>query len=226
MTGQIMQLGLQIGHVHILMEHGQVGNLLKRRFFMAEWIYRYENKTKLYNGANPIEYYNSIKGNLPEIYQNMTFVLVAPDFQNGKFPIWNDENKNWDYIIDCRGKVAFDKSTLQEIKINFLGELPDNLTLDNPNSVELPIFDKKKNKFVTNETKKEIDNYQKEIEELKIELANSDYKVIKCSEASLSNEPIPYDLKELISYRNSLREQINELTKNINELEPINQNNQ
>ena len=49
----------------------------------------------------------------------------------------------------------------------------------------------------------------------KKKLADSDYKVIKCYEASLMNEKFPYDLKKLIKERNELRYEINELEKQI-----------
>jgi vacuolar-type H+-ATPase subunit I/STV1 len=172
--------------------------------------FKYDNKTKLFEGLFNEELDNSEDYGTSE---------VEPPTIKNKFPIWNDENENWDYITDYRGQVAFDKTTLQEIKIDFLGELSDNLTLDNPNNVEFPIFDNEQDKFVTNETKKEIDNYQKEIEQLKIELANSDYKVIKCSEASLSGYELPYNIQELLNSRNNLRNRINELQTKINELE-------
>lgn len=55
----------------------------------------------------------------------------------------------------------------------------------------------------------------KEISEKKKKLADSDYKVIKCYEASLMNEKFPYDLKKLIKERNELRYEINELEKQI-----------
>lgn len=50
-----------------------------------------------------------------------------------------------------------------------------------------------------------------EIEELKQQLAADDYKVVKCYEASLTGEPLPYDMNTLHSTRQELRERINEL---------------
>jgi hypothetical protein len=43
------------------------------------------------------------------------------------------------------------------------------------------------------------------------DLEKSDYKIIKCSEAQLLGLPMPYDVLELVSYRNSLREKIENL---------------
>ena len=50
-----------------------------------------------------------------------------------------------------------------------------------------------------------------EIEHLKQRLSESDYKVIKCAEASLCEDEMPYDIAELHREREELRHQINEL---------------
>ncbi len=69
-------------------------------------------------------------------------------------------------------------------------------------------------------TAEEIARQQREarIWELKDQLAQGDYKIIKCAEAQLTNEPMPYDVATLVAERNELRKQINELEA-INTLE-------
>ena len=52
---------------------------------------------------------------------------------------------------------------------------------------------------------------QDEIDRLKERLAESDYKVIKCMEASLCGAMLPYDILSLHDERDELRRQINEL---------------
>lgn len=47
--------------------------------------------------------------------------------------------------------------------------------------------------------------------ELKELLAQGDYKIIKCAEAQLTNEPMPYDVATLVAERNAMRAEINEL---------------
>jgi hypothetical protein len=42
------------------------------------------------------------------------------------------------------------------------------------------------------------------------ELENSDYKIIKCYEASLTGAPMPYDLQALVASREALRQKIRE----------------
>ena len=52
---------------------------------------------------------------------------------------------------------------------------------------------------------------QEEIASLKAELESTDYKIIKCSEAQLVGEALPYDIVALHEERQALRDRINEL---------------
>ena len=52
-----------------------------------------------------------------------------------------------------------------------------------------------------------------EIERLKSELQESDYKVIKCAEAMAVGMEMPYDAESLHKERQALRDKINELEK-------------
>lgn len=52
---------------------------------------------------------------------------------------------------------------------------------------------------------------RREIEELKKALTSTDYKVIKCYEASLIGEELPYDIKVLHKERQQIRNRINTL---------------
>lgn len=52
---------------------------------------------------------------------------------------------------------------------------------------------------------------RREIEELKKALTSTDYKVIKCYEASLIGEELPYDIKALHKERQQIRNRINTL---------------
>ena len=62
-------------------------------------------------------------------------------------------------------------------------------------------------------SEEEIAAQQREarIWELKDLLAQGDYKIIKCAEAQLTNEPMPYDVATLVAERNAYRAEINEL---------------
>ena len=54
-----------------------------------------------------------------------------------------------------------------------------------------------------------------EIERLKSELQESDYKVIKCAEALTIGAEMPYDVASLHNERQALRDKINELESEV-----------
>lgn len=55
-----------------------------------------------------------------------------------------------------------------------------------------------------------------DIESLKSELQESDYKVIKCAEAMAVDGEMPYNMTALHNERQALRDKINELEKALN----------
>ena len=58
-------------------------------------------------------------------------------------------------------------------------------------------------------------NIQMEIERIKSELQESDYKVIKCAEALTIGAEMPYDVVSLHNERQALRDKINELESEV-----------
>ena len=77
-----------------------------------------------------------------------------------------------------------------------------------------PIYQKTNNKImqswiVTKDNQAIINN-------LKEKLSSSDYKVTKCMEAQLLSNPLPYDINELYTERQQIRDKINELEILIN----------
>ena len=54
-----------------------------------------------------------------------------------------------------------------------------------------------------------------DIERLKSELQESDYKVIKCAEAICLNTELPYNMTELHKERQALRDKINKLEQQL-----------
>ena len=54
-----------------------------------------------------------------------------------------------------------------------------------------------------------------EIERMKSELQESDYKVIKCAEAMAVGAEMPYDMTALHKERQALRDKINELESEV-----------
>lgn len=67
---------------------------------------------------------------------------------------------------------------------------------------------------VTSMTAREIpepDNTPQIIAEKKAQLAAEDYKIIKCFEAQMCGEELPYDIEDLHATRQNLRAEINAL---------------
>ena len=53
------------------------------------------------------------------------------------------------------------------------------------------------------------DSIEDQIAQLKAQLESTDYKIIKCSEAQLVGEEMPYDIVALHAERQAIRDQIN-----------------
>ena len=60
-----------------------------------------------------------------------------------------------------------------------------------------------------------MDRRYMEIERLKSELQENDYKVIKCAEAMAVGAEMPYDMESLHKERQALRDKINELESEV-----------
>ena len=62
-------------------------------------------------------------------------------------------------------------------------------------------------------------NILSEIERLKSELQESDYKVIKCAEAMAVGADMPHDVASLHKERQALRDKINKLEKEVGDVQ-------
>lgn len=61
------------------------------------------------------------------------------------------------------------------------------------------------------EIKTDPEAIQTQIDELKAQLSESDYKITKCYECSLVGEVLPYDIQALHTERQAIRDEINRL---------------
>lgn len=94
-------------------------------------------------------------------------------------------------------------------------EMPDDCV---PEKWKTPLYKPKWNgtEWIEGLTQAEIDILnatpsELEIERLKTELSETDYKTIKCSEYQLAGQELPYDVADLHTERQALRDRINEL---------------
>ena len=58
---------------------------------------------------------------------------------------------------------------------------------------------------------KPLESVESQIAQLKLELEETDYQIIKCSEYQLLDLEMPYDLQALHTSRQAIRDRINEL---------------
>lgn len=61
------------------------------------------------------------------------------------------------------------------------------------------------------ETEIDTETIEAQIDELKQQLSESDYKITKCYECSLVGETLPYDIQALHNERQTIRDEINRL---------------
>lgn len=99
---------------------------------------------------------------------------------------------------------------------NAIVVIKDKMQIINP-SEELVIADgwekvtEQRRAYQPSKEEIERQNRNEEIASLKQMLSESDYKIIKCMEAYLSGNELPYDIDQLREERNEHRKRINEL---------------
>ncbi|MBT0338981.1 tail fiber assembly protein, partial [Morganella morganii] len=77
------------------------------------------------------------EGSLPPL----NALRIEPDFKEGFCPC--EKDGAWINVPDYRGVTAYNKETARPVKIDDVGELPDNLTTIAPD-VEFPKWDGKR----------------------------------------------------------------------------------
>ena len=60
---------------------------------------------------------------------------------------------------------------------------------------------------------------ERKIKEIKENLNSTDYKIIKCYEAFMRQQPLPYSLEELSAQRDAWRAEINQLEEELKQYE-------
>ncbi len=86
------------------------------------------------------------------------------------------------------------------------------MTTDNPDYIVVPVpYDKGNVISYKYEVRFDTQKVRSQIQELKDNLAASDYKITKCYEATMTSQPLPYDLQSVVMQRQEIRDKINEL---------------
>lgn len=114
-----------------------------------------------------------------------------------------------DTMFDEKGEYVIpDYSELSDKYIDYLNQgLNPKVITNSLKEVVDVIPDKKQEEYHIKQDK---------ITDLESKLANSDYKIIKCYEASIKGAEMPYDIDALIKERDEMRAEINKLQKEIN----------
>jgi hypothetical protein len=122
--------------------------------------------------------------------------------------------------------IIRDVSYLNEIFLKYIPEsLLSKLLLNlNLEHYMNQVVEYKNNLFTINEEKlsnfilKNSNFIKDKIKILKIELINTDYKVTKCYEYFMRQQPLPYNLEELSAQRDAWRAEINQLEEELKTL--------
>lgn len=79
------------------------------------------------------------------------------------------------------------------------------------------IFNEDMYNEVQEKKRQETEKYNKQVKisELQRELDSTDYKIIKCSECQLLGQELPYDVTELHTQRQAIRDEINKLQEEL-----------
>ncbi len=107
-------------------------------------------------------------------------------------------------------KIITDAKILLNMKDTVIEQTEENIVI-NENKIFLESDWKKYIESEEYKYTKSKEEAKKEIDALKKELLDNDYKIIKAYESALKNENPPYNMDELLNSRNSKRFRINEL---------------
>lgn len=122
---------------------------------------------------------------------------------NGDFPIQTDgftlsrekHEDNWDYSAF----TTVYKEVENGVQFSNDGSVWVEPTVEIPTEEELALM----------EENQRIANINAQINNLKEQLASTDYKIIKCTECSMVGKEMPYDVNELHTERQAIRDEIN-----------------
>lgn len=98
---------------------------------------------------------------------------------------------------------------INQYKDLVVSPVPETTDLDQA----IPYYEEKDGKIemLWEVTLNEPTRVAEKVDSLKKALADGDYKITKCYEASLLNKELPYDMEKLSEERNKIREEINRL---------------
>jgi len=125
----------------------------------------------------------------------------------------------WTYELDSLNRFKYLKAATEEDvniveieKENFRKVICGFHGLKDGKIIEIGFTDKEKQLMRKH-------NLPDMVKQLKNNLENTDYQIIKCYEAFMRQQPLPYNLEELSAQRDAWRAEINELEQELAKLE-------
>lgn len=89
---------------------------------------------------------------------------------------------------------------------------PEAVVCEDENYIIVPVpYDHGERIAYRYEKRFDYQRIRQQVADLKQALADSDYKVTKCYEASMMGQPLPYDIDTVHAERQAMRDKINEL---------------
>lgn len=124
--------------------------------------------------------------------------------------------KNGFCLVDCKERVYCNCSDY----VTVYKEIQDGYVLSNDQSIytepePIPVVEPSEEELAERERQQQMMEKQNEIDALKAQLASTDYKFSKMYEYSLVDKPLEYDVNALHIERQALRDQINELEREV-----------
>ena len=98
---------------------------------------------------------------------------------------------------------------------------PEALVSEDENYIIVPVpYDQGERIAYRYEKRYDYQRIKQQVADLKQALTDSDYKVMKCYEASMLGQPMPYDIEEVHAERQAMRDKINELEPLLPQIAP------
>ena len=132
--------------------------------------------------------------------------------------VWiDDEGKQQEETVTVEQQVA----KLSEAWKPVDAISPEALVSEDEDYIIVPVpYDHGERIAYRYEKRYDYQRIKQQVADLKQALTDSDYKVMKCYEASMLGQPMPYDIEEVHAERQAMRDKINELEPLLPQIAP------
>lgn len=138
-------------------------------------------------------------------------------------PVWPKGSKSRGFSIQHTETVSVEQqiAALSEEWKPVDAISPEALVSEDENYIIVPVpYDQGERIAYRYEKRYDYQRIKQQVADLKQALTDSDYKVMKCYEASMLGQPMPYDIEEVHAERQAMRDKINELEPLLPQIAP------